>query len=190
MIKLNHKWQFRFSQKHGILRGGQRMLHRRGCGFKALARHVDTRMQIAATLMNIECRCGEIRRVNAAGRGPAKRVGAGSGRRGPADQLVAEGGAPGGAAPYVTGRAALQLGRARRAGNPASKDASQASWRLPPLHPLARFARDWQSSDALRRENAEGWLFEIVDRQMKRTSAQRHGCHRPALTGRPSTRAA
>jgi hypothetical protein len=34
-------------------------------------------------------------------------------------------------------------------------------WRLPPLHPLARFARDWQTSDALRRENAEVWLFEI-----------------------------
>jgi hypothetical protein len=33
-------------------------------------------------------------------------------------------------------------------------------WRLPPLHRLARFARDWQTSDALRRENAEGWLFE------------------------------
>ena len=34
-------------------------------------------------------------------------------------------------------------------------------WRLPPLHLLARFARDWQTSDALRRENAEVWLFEI-----------------------------
>jgi hypothetical protein len=44
---------------------------------------------------------------------------------------------------------------------PASKGASQASWRLPPLHPLARFARDWQTSDALRRENAKPWLFEI-----------------------------
>ena len=33
-------------------------------------------------------------------------------------------------------------------------------WRLPPLHPLARFARAWQTSDALRRENAEAWLFE------------------------------
>ena len=28
-------------------------------------------------------------------------------------------------------------------------------WRLPPLHPLARFARDWQTSDALRRENVK-----------------------------------
>jgi hypothetical protein len=43
---------------------------------------------------------------------------------------------------------------------PASKGASQASWRLPPLHRLARFARDWQTSDALRREYAEVWLFE------------------------------
>jgi hypothetical protein len=33
-------------------------------------------------------------------------------------------------------------------------------WRLPPLHRLARFARDWQTSDALRRENAEARLFE------------------------------
>ena len=30
-------------------------------------------------------------------------------------------------------------------------------WRLPPLHRLARFARDWQTSDALRRENADAW---------------------------------
>ena len=35
-------------------------------------------------------------------------------------------------------------------------------WRLPPLHPLARFARDWQTSDALRRENVEAWLFETT----------------------------
>src|SRR6267154_2132057 len=34
-------------------------------------------------------------------------------------------------------------------------------WRLPPLHRLARFARDWQTSDALRRETVEVWLFEI-----------------------------
>ena len=31
----------------------------------------------------------------------------------------------------------------------------------PTAPPLARFARDWQTSDALRRENAEVWLFEI-----------------------------
>src|SRR3981081_4768637 len=57
---------------------------------------------------------------------------AGPGRPGTVDGLVA-GGALGGAAP--------SLGRARclaaRGGyvNPASKGASQASWRLPPLHP-------------------------------------------------------
>jgi hypothetical protein len=39
--------------------------------------------------------------------------------------------------------------------------AACAPWRLPPLHPLARFARDWQTSDALRRENERVWLFEI-----------------------------
>src|SRR5882762_10106738 len=41
-------------------------------------------------------------------------------------------------------------------------------WRLPPLHPLARFARDWQTSDALRRENAEAWLFETGSEITKR----------------------
>jgi hypothetical protein len=46
--------------------------------------------------------------------------------------------------------------------NPTSKGClTQHPWRLPPLHPLARFARDWQTSDASRRENAEVWLFEI-----------------------------
>jgi hypothetical protein len=50
----------------------------------------------------------------------------------------------------------------REVGSPlASRGASQASWRLPPLHPLALFARDWQTSDALRRENEKPWLFEI-----------------------------
>ena len=45
------------------------------------------------------------------------------------------------------------------------KGASQASWRLPPLHPLARFARDRQTSDALRRENEKVWLFEILNQK-------------------------
>src|SRR6195256_4024523 len=83
---------------------------------------------------------------------------AGPGRPGTVDGLVA-GGALGGAAPYL-GRARCLAARGGSI-NPASKGASQASWRLPPLHPLARFARDWQTSDALRRENAEAWLFEI-----------------------------
>src|SRR5437870_1933785 len=51
--------------------------------------------------------------------------------------------------------------RAGWEGNPASKGASQALWRLPPLHrPRALSARDRQTSDALRRENAKAWLFE------------------------------
>ena len=33
----------------------------------------------------------------------------------------------------------------------------------PPAAP-SRFARDWQTSDALRRENAEAWLFESMNR--------------------------
>ena len=82
--------------------------------------------------------------------------------------LVAKGGAPGGAAPYVTGRARSHCAARGGSVNPASKGASQALWRLPPLHPLAHFARHWQSSDALRRENAEARLFEIVDRKTKR----------------------
>jgi hypothetical protein len=84
--------------------------------------------------------------------------------RGPPDrpmELVAKGGAPGGAAPYVTGRARSLAARGGYV-NPASKGClTQHPWRLPPLHPLARFARDWQTSDAVRRENVEVWLFEI-----------------------------
>jgi hypothetical protein len=45
--------------------------------------------------------------------------------------------------------------------NPASRGATSlhpgASRRSTPL---ARFARDWQTSDALRRENVKVWLFE------------------------------
>ena len=82
------------------------------------------------------------------------------GRPGTVDGLVA-GGALGGAAP--------SLGRARclavRGGfTTCLKGARLVPWRLPPLHPLARFARDRQTSDALRRENAEVWLFEILKR--------------------------
>ena len=38
-----------------------------------------------------------------------------------------------------------------------------ASILAPPTAPSPSlgFARDWQTSDALRRENADGWLFEI-----------------------------
>src|SRR4051794_31731941 len=67
---------------------------------------------------------------------------AGPGRPGRPTRLVAKGGAPGGAAPYVTGRARSPC-RARWVGNPASKGATS-------LRPgasrrsiaLARFARD------------------------------------------------
>src|SRR3954462_10600045 len=52
-----------------------------------------------------------------------------------------------------------QLREARRS---SSQGCPLVPWRLPPLHLLARvFARDWQTSDALRRENAEVWLFEM-----------------------------
>jgi hypothetical protein len=36
-------------------------------------------------------------------------------------------------------------------------------------HPLARFARDWKTSDALRRENAEVWLFESWNQNLRKT---------------------
>src|SRR5438270_10157187 len=80
------------------------------------------------------------------------------GRPGKADGLVV-GGALGGAAP--------SLGRARclaaRGGyvNPASKGAHWCPGASHRSTPSLRFARDWQTSDALRRENAKAWLFEI-----------------------------
>src|SRR3954468_17299285 len=56
------------------------------------------------------------------------------GRPGTADGLVAKGGAPGGAAPYVTGRARNLAARGGYV-NPASKGClTQHPWRLPPLH--------------------------------------------------------
>src|SRR3954463_12506105 len=91
---------------------------------------------------------------------------AGPGRPGTADEAGGQGGAPGGAAPYVTGRARSHCAARGGSVNPASKGASQAPWRLPPLHRLARVFREGlQTSDALRRENAEARLFEIVDRK-------------------------
>jgi hypothetical protein len=76
---------------------------------------------------------------------------AGPGRPGTVDGLVA-GGALGGAAPSL-GRARLPC-RARWV-HPPPQGCPLVPWRLPPLHPLARLPRDWQTSDALRRENAE-----------------------------------
>src|SRR5947209_663394 len=111
----------------------------------------------------------------------ADRARAGRGRapRKTVDGLMA-GGALGGAAP--------SLGRARclaaRGGyvNPASKGClTQHPWRLPPLHPpRAGRARDWQTSDALRRENADARLFEIWIGKLKRIARNTHSRHRPA----------
>src|SRR5438270_1570873 len=90
---------------------------------------------------------------------------AGPGRPGTVDGLVA-GGALGGAAP--------SLGRARclaaRGGyvNPASKGAHWCPGASHRSIPSLGFARDWQTSDALRRENAEAWLFETVDRKLSK----------------------
>src|SRR6201746_2593583 len=81
---------------------------------------------------------------------------AGPGRPGTVDGLVA-GGALGGAAPCL-GRARLPC-RARWVHH-LPQGGPLVPWRLPPLHHLARFARNWQTSDALRRENEVVWLFE------------------------------
>jgi hypothetical protein len=77
----------------------------------------------------------------------------GPGRPGTADRPVV-GGAPGGAAPYVTGRARFTLPREVGTLFPP-QGCPLVPWRLPPLHRLAWFARAWQTSDALRRENAK-----------------------------------
>src|SRR4051794_31813043 len=55
-------------------------------------------------------------------------------------QAGGQGGAPGGAAPYVTGRARCLAARGGYV-NPASRGARLVPWRLPPLHPLARVSR-------------------------------------------------
>src|SRR4051812_33675176 len=79
------------------------------------------------------------------------------------------GGALGGAAP--------SLGRARclavRGGyvNPASGVPVGAL--APPTAPSPRegLAGDWQTSDALRRENAEAWLFEFRKAELSKDAA-------------------
>jgi hypothetical protein len=81
----------------------------------------------------------------------AERKLAGPGRPGTVDGLMA-GGALGGAAPSL-GRARLPC-RARWV-HPPPQGCPLVPWRLPPLHPLARLPRDCQTSDALRRENAQ-----------------------------------
>jgi hypothetical protein len=53
--------------------------------------------------------------------------------------------------------------------NPASKG---ARWYPGASHrsiPSLGFARDWQTSDALRRENAQAWLFESMNRNLRKT---------------------
>jgi hypothetical protein len=102
---------------------------------------------------------------------------AGPGRPGTVDGLVA-GGALGGAAPSL-GRARLPC-RARWV-HPPPQGCPLVPWRLPPLHPLARFARDWQTSDALRRENVEAWLFESTGQKLRK--APTHTPRRPANAG-------
>src|SRR3954469_13009129 len=53
-------------------------------------------------------------------------------------QAGGQGGAPGGAASYVTGRARLALSAARGEATSSPQGwAACTSWRLPPLHPLA-----------------------------------------------------
>src|SRR3982074_1012764 len=95
---------------------------------------------------------------------------AGPGRPGTVDGLVA-GGALGGAAPSL-GRARLPC-RARWI-HPPPQGGPLVRLRLPPLHPLAWVARGTlQASDALRRENAEVWLFEILNEERNHVSRAR-----------------
>jgi hypothetical protein len=57
-------------------------------------------------------------------------------------QAGGRGGAPGGAAPYVTGRARFTLPREVGTLFPP-QGCPLVPWRLPPLHPLARSPRDF-----------------------------------------------
>src|SRR3954463_7792332 len=95
------------------------------------------------------------------------------------DRTGGKGGAPGGAAPYVTGRARSHCAARGGSVNPASKGASQALWRLPPLHrPRAVREGHRQTSDALRREKAKARLFDIVDRKLAIVAATHSGVMR------------
>src|ERR1051325_11494176 len=89
---------------------------------------------------------------------------AGPGRPGTADEAVGRRWSAGRRSALRHWARAVQCTARGGSVNPASKGASQALWRLPPLHrPRALCEGNWQTSDALRRENAEAWLFEIVD---------------------------
>jgi hypothetical protein len=104
------------------------------------------------------------------------------GRPGTAGAWV--GGAPGGAAPALGARGALP----REAGTLIPPQGCPlVPWRLPPLHRLARFARDWQTSDALRRENAKVWLFESMKSEFE---ARRFLNLAPLFRGERSARSA
>src|SRR3954465_9927808 len=82
---------------------------------------------------------------------------AGPGRPGTVDGLVA-GGALGGAAPSL-GRARLPC-RARWV-HPRLKGCPLVPWRLPPLHPLARFAREIANLGRFAPREREGVAVEI-----------------------------
>jgi hypothetical protein len=83
-------------------------------------------------------------------------------------QAGGQGGAPGGAAPYVTGRARCLAARGGYV-NPASRGARWCPGASRRSTPSLGFARDWQTSDALRRENAEAWLFESRNQNLRTT---------------------
>src|SRR4051812_32904120 len=78
-------------------------------------------------------------------------------------RLVAKGGAPGGAAPYVTGRAGFTLPREVGTSIPPPRVLRHCTLAPPAAPPPRKVARDWQARTHQRRENAEAWLFEIVD---------------------------
>jgi hypothetical protein len=94
------------------------------------------------------------------------RASAASGR-----QAGGQGGAPGGAAPYVTGRARCLAARGGYV-NPVSKGARWCPGASRRSTPSRGYRGDWQTSDALRRENKKPWLFEI--RIQKFRKATRH----------------
>src|SRR3954468_22646326 len=92
---------------------------------------------------------------------------AGPGRPGTVDRLVAEGGAPGGAAPYVTGRARFTLPREVGTLLPPLRVLRHCTLAPPAApHPREGLARHWQTSDALCRENVEAWLFESSNQDL------------------------
>src|ERR1041385_4821758 len=128
------------------------------------------------------------------GEGPLSRSDPSSGHseswpdRGPPERpMVAEGGAPGGAAPYVTGRARLK--GAARGGfvNPASKGCVAhtpgASRRSIALAHFSRGTGKARTHCAARMRKAG--CLKCKSEVMKRSSAHILRCHRPARPGDP-----